>query len=103
MPDSPDEIVYRHRTYVPLVGSMFDVRRPDGGRVAVELVDATALPGRGECFSLVFRGPAETPLDQRTYEMQHRVLGDFPLFLVPLGPREDGGLAFEAVVNRLER
>jgi hypothetical protein len=102
MPDAPDEIVYRHRTYVPLVGSTFDVHRPDGDPVAFELVDATARPGRGECFSLVFRGPVETPLDQRTYRMQHRALGDFPLFLVPLGPREDGGLAFEAIVNRLE-
>lgn len=104
MTDSPDEIVYRHGTYVPLVGSTFDIRRPDGDDVAVELVDATALHGgRGECFSLVFRGPAESPLDQRTYRVEHRALGAFPLFLVPLGPREDGGLAFEAIINRLER
>lgn len=102
MPDAPDEIVYRHETYVPLVGSTFDIERPDGDPVAVELVDATVLAGRGECFSLVFCGPTEVSLEQRTYRMQHRELGDFSLFLVPLGPRENGGLAFEAIINRLE-
>ena len=99
---APEEVIYRHGTYVPLVGSMFDVERPDGDPVAVELVGATALPGRGECFSLVFRGPSDAPLDQRTYRIEHRALGDFPLFLVPLGPGDEGGLEFEAVVNRLE-
>lgn len=102
MTDSADSRIYRHGTYVPLVGSSFDVERPDGEHVAVELVGATSLPGRGECFSLLFRGPADAPLDQRTYLVEHRVLGEFPLFLVPLGPGEDGAHQFEAVVNRLE-
>ena len=102
MMDSPDEVIYRHGTYAPLVGSVFEVHRPDGGSVSVELVDATELPGRGECFSLIFRGPASAPLDQRTYRVEHRALGDFPLFLVPLGPCDEGGQELEAVVNRLE-
>ncbi len=102
MTDASDEIIYRFATYVPLVGSDFEIHRPDGGPVSFELVDATQLPGRGECFSLVFRGPAEVPLDQRTYRVGHAVLGDFPLFLVPLGPCEGGGQQLEAVVNRLE-
>ncbi len=70
--------------------------------MSVELVDATVLPGRGEAFSLVFRGAAGVPLDQRTYLVEHRTLGEFPLFLVPLGPTDDGAQEFEAVVNRLE-
>ena len=102
MTDAPDEVIYRRRTYLPLVGSTFDVERPNGDRVAVELVDATELPGRGECFSLVFHGPTDIPLDQRTYRVTHRELGDFPLFLVPLGPNADGAQELEAVVNRLE-
>jgi hypothetical protein len=102
MTDVPDEVIYRRGTYVPLVGSMFDIERPDGDRVAVELVDATELPGRGDCFSLVFHGPTDVPLDQRTYRVTHRELGDFPLFLVPLGPNADGAQELEAIVNRLE-
>jgi hypothetical protein len=97
-----DDRIYRHRTYVPLVGSTFEVERTVGDRVAVELVDAASLPGRGECFSLLFRGPADVALDQCTYRVEHRALGDFPLFLVPLGPGDDGTQQFEAVVNRLE-
>jgi hypothetical protein len=99
---SPDEVIYRRGTYLPLVGSSFDVERPNGEHVAVELVQANDLPGRGECFSLVFRGPSDEPLDQRTYRMTHRELGNFPLFLVPLGPGAEGAQELEAVVNRLE-
>jgi hypothetical protein len=97
-----DEVIYRHGTYVRLVGSVFDVHNPDGGSVPVELVNATELPGRGECFSLVFRGPAGVALDQRTYRVEHGALGDFSLFLVPIGQADDGRQELEAVVNRLE-
>jgi hypothetical protein len=101
MADSPDEVIYRHDTYVALVGSTFEVERPDGEHVGVELVDATALPGRGETFSLVFRGPAGVALEQRTYRVEHDALGTFPLFLVPVGLGDHGAYEFEAVVNRL--
>jgi len=102
MTDSPDEVIYNHGTYAQLVGSAFELHRPDGEAVSVELVDAKAFPGRGQCFSLVFRGPAGVSLDQRTYRIEHRVLGDFPLFLVPLSVGEDGAQELEAVVNRAE-
>lgn len=97
-----DELIYQYATYVPLVGTTFDVERPDLEHVAVELVDVAELPGRGECFSLVFHGPTEAPLDQRTYRVAHEELGEFLLFLVPLGPNADGAQELEAIVNRLE-
>jgi len=100
MPDS--DVTYRRATYVPLVGTAFEVHRPDGGAVGVELVDASELRGGpGECFSLVFCGTADAALDQRTYRMEHGSLGEFALFLVPIGPAEDGRPQFEAVINRL--
>lgn len=102
MTDAPDEVLYRHGTYVPLLGSAFDIHHSDGGSVQVELVGATELPGHGDCFSLVFRGASDLSLDQRTYRVEHEALGDFPLFLVPLGPSGGGEQEFEAVVNRLE-
>jgi hypothetical protein len=98
----PDAHIYRHSTYVPLVGSSFDIERPGGEHVAVELVDATSLPSSGECFSLLFRAPTGVALDQRTYRVEHAALGEFPLFLVPLGPGDNGAHQFEAVINRLE-
>ena len=80
MTDASDEIIYRFATYAPLVGSRFEIHRPDGGSVSLELVDATGKLRRVD---------------------EHASLGEFPLFLVPLGPC-DGGQQLEAVVNRLE-
>jgi hypothetical protein len=102
MADALEEVIYRHGTYAPLVGNVFDVRDADGGSVPVELVNATELPGRGECFSLVFRAQAGVPLDQRTYRVEHGTLGGFLLFLVPIGQADDGRQELEAVVNRLQ-
>jgi hypothetical protein len=100
MTDTLEQNVYRLESYAPLVGSTFDVG-PER-EVPLELVSATELPGSGTCFSLVFRAAAGTPLDQRTYRVEHPALGDFPLFLVPLGPADDGRLELEAIVYRLE-
>ena len=98
MTETLDETIYRLDTYAPLVGSTFGVG--PNGEVPVELASATELPGHGVCFSLIFRAAADAPLDQRTYRVEHDSLGDFPLFLVPLGPCDDGRLELEAIVNR---
>ena len=98
MTETLDETIYRLDTYAPLIGSTFCVG--PNGEVPVELVSATELPVHGVCFSLIFRATADAPLDQRTYRVEHDLLGDFPLFLVPLGPCDDGRLELEAIVNR---
>jgi hypothetical protein len=63
----------------------------DGGSFAIVLVDAepvqpSARPGGS--FSLMFTGPASPILNQGMYEVR---CGDeqWPLFIVPLGPRGD--------------
>jgi hypothetical protein len=75
----------------------------------VELVEVTEKPAldhrqpsaaaRQERFSLVFRGPRDTMLQQGTYQLQHNQLGVLELFLVPVG-QDHEGLYFEAVFNR---
>jgi hypothetical protein len=67
----------------------------------LELVEVTvgiARPHAGGRvpFSLVFRGPLEPVLPQRMYRFEHAELGTFELFIVPLGPDEDG-MRYEAV------
>jgi len=52
----------------------------------------------GESFSLLFHGPAEPPLVQRTYPCAHAALGTFDLFIVPVG-RDRHGFHYEAVFN----
>jgi hypothetical protein len=47
-------------------------------------------------FSLVFLGPQEPVLPQRTYPCSHDELGEFELFLVPIAS-DGSGTRYEAV------
>ncbi len=49
-------------------------------------------------FSLVFVGPAERAVMQQTCAFSHPQLGAFDLFIVPLGP-DDEGMRYEAVIS----
>lgn len=74
--------------------------------VELELIEVNAYPNKDkpgeqggmERFSIVFRGPAEIFLPQGTYKVTHEGMGDFALFLVPIG-RDEGGFRYEAVFN----
>ena len=93
-------------TFAPHLGARFRIR-PDGLEpVEVVLIEATALggggggtgggPGRRTPFSIVFRGPRTPLLPQRIYPMEHDAIGTFDLFLVPIGPDQEG-MRYEAV------
>jgi hypothetical protein len=47
-------------------------------------------------FSIVFQSPSGRSLTQDTYRVEHKRLGKFALFLVPIGPG-DRTVEFEAV------
>ena len=68
--------------------TLIEVKRlgPDGG----------GRPGAPEQFSVIFRGGAGDHLPQRTYPMDHETLGKFELFIVPIGP-DDQGMRYQAV------
>ncbi len=88
-------------TYIPLVGSTFTIHRPNTTSVPVKLISATRLRSEvGESFSLIFRGDGNAKLEQETYTIEHGKLGQFPLFVVPVGPARKGQ-ALEVVVNRI--
>ena len=55
---------------------------------------------RQESFSVIFRGPRETPLGQDTYHIEHSEMGKFDLFIVP-GSEGGDGKHYEAAFNRL--
>jgi len=66
----------------------------------VEVSELTRTP-RQEQFSLVFRGPREFFLGQGTREMEHELMGQFQIFIVPI--REDAqGYYYEAIFNRID-
>ena len=49
-------------------------------------------------FSLLFLAADETYREQQIFGLTNDALGEFELFLVPLGPQE-GRMRYEAVVN----
>lgn len=87
-------------TFAPLIGGMFRIHVDDASPVEVELIAAQPYddmhPGRRAPFSIVFRGPSQQVLVQRTYRVEHAQLGTFDLFIVPIGPDETG-MRYEAV------
>ena len=52
-----------------------------------------------EQFSLFFRGPQDPILSQGVFQLEHDTMGTFPLFLVPIGPDQEG-MRYEAAFNR---
>ncbi len=64
-----------------------------------KLTESQQAQLREESFSLIFRGPLNLPLRQRTYSMKHYALGNLEMFLVPVG-KDGGGRYYEAVFNR---
>ncbi len=47
-------------------------------------------------FSLILRGPAAILLPQRLYRFEHGEMGQFDIFIVPVGANADG-VTYEAV------
>ena len=88
-------------TFAERLGETFRVA-DDAGVVELRLVEAgpgpspVATTDRRAPFSLLFLGPLEPLLPQRTYRFDHDALEAFEIFIVPLGP-VDGGMQYEAV------
>ena len=86
------------------VNTTFRVRLDSAQSLEVELVEMNSndqLQQKGvENFSVVFRGPRELFLPQRTYRMEHERAGEFDIFIVPIRG-DTAGYYYEAVFNRL--
>lgn len=80
------------------MGDTFRAQVP-GGTMDLTLCEAVGLPPRPhgrQPFSLLFRSPDGTSVPQAGYPVEHPGLGEFDLFVVPLGP-DAGGMRYEAV------
>ena len=74
----------------------------DVGPVKLTLIEAvrtgqTAFKGGRVPFSLLFLGPQDIRLNQGTFQLHNAALGSVSLFLVPVGPDENGEPLYEAV------
>jgi hypothetical protein len=94
----PEELT--QTTFAPHVGSLFRVLVGDGA-VELTLADVSEVRSspRAESFSLEFHGPAAAALPQAEYRIEHPVIGEFSLFIVPVGQERDV-LQYEAIFNR---
>ena len=93
---------FTHATFADRLGESFPVRLDDGTSIETRLAEARTwgeelVRGRGRVpFTLVFRGPRQPVLPQRIYRMEHEGIGEFDLFLVPVG-QDAEGVQYEAV------
>lgn len=55
-----------------------------------------------ERFSLYFDGPAEPFLPQLLYKFEHKQMGEFEMFLVPIA-KSDSGFRYESVFNYFKK
>ncbi len=91
-----------HSTFAEKLGATFRLLPDDGKTLDIKLTEVSDLQTspHSEQFAIVFRGPAETSLTQGTHRLEHEDMGEFALFLVPVGSDAEG-LLYEAVFNRL--
>ena len=55
-----------------------------------------------EAFSIFFHGPPEPFMSQGIRKLNHPILGELSMFLVPIGQDKDG-FQYEAVFNHMIR
>ena len=69
--------------------------------IEAQLVDVEERGSSKEIqqFSLLFKGPKEPLLPQKTYSIEHESMGDFDLFIVPIAADETSA-SYEAVFSR---
>jgi hypothetical protein len=80
----------------------FTLRAADGDSVDLVLAKVCERPitRNVEQFSLIFHAPAGTALSHGTYGFQHRALGEFELFIVPIGAPDERRTVYQACFSR---
>lgn len=73
-----------------------------GKTLTLAAATADTADARPSQFSLLFEAPAQQALGQGTYVLAHPRLGEFALFLVPVGPEtgKPDTLCYESLFNR---
>ena len=89
------------QVFTEAMGSTFELKRDGEPTLGLDLIEATDLRqpgklGRPDPFSLIFRGPMEPVLPQKIYAMHNRKVGKMDIFIVPIGP-DDQGMLYQAI------
>jgi hypothetical protein len=91
-----------HADFVEHVNTTFRVLLDSEDSVELKLTQLSELKvtPQQERFSVTFRGPREPYLGQGTRHFIHDQIGEFDLFIVPIG-MDDDGVIYDASFNRL--
>jgi hypothetical protein len=94
--------VLEHEEFLKHLKTTFRIRLSETETVEAELAEVSEhlLSPRQERFAIVFRTSNEMFLGQGQRPFEHDQMGEFSLFVVPIG-RDDKGTYYEAVFNRL--
>jgi len=90
--------------FKPFLEESFRLPIDEGQSLELRLIEVVGRRGdtvdgaRRSPFSIVFRGPHEPALAQQICRLEHPRMGRLALFLVPVGPDEDG-MRYEAVFS----
>ena len=105
VPDYPIDALstLTRNTFYARMGEYFVVKHSPGKTVKIQLSSLTDLikgTGGRECFSMIFKERKDSAfLCQHTYSMNNLKLGDFDLFIVPVG-KDAMYYYYEAIINR---
>ena len=91
-----------HEEFTKNANTKFQVETDGNTPVELELIAISELklyPQQQE-FSVQFRGPLSTYLDQGVRPFKHDQMGQFELFIVPI-KQDAEGFYYEAIFNRL--
>ena len=66
--------------------------------VSTDKLANSATVGDRDAFSIVFRGDSNLNLPQQIYRISHEQMGSMDIFIVPIGPDEEG-MCYEAVFS----
>ncbi len=94
---------FKSDLFAAQLNTKFVIRYAPDAAVEAELIEVaerTPTP-RQTRFSVVFAGPRRPVLRDAIYQIEHPVLGTFPLFLSPFEADEEG-VYYEAVFNFLQ-
>lgn len=92
------------RAFAEQQGTPFTVVIGGGRSVSLTLTEIKPLGTREtgkltiESYSLIFEGPTTPMLSESSFEFVHDEMGEFVIFIAPLGPIE-GVMRYEAIFN----
>ena len=92
------------KTFRQLLNQPFTIHTGDSNQLQTELVEVKSLREESndgkDGFSLLFHGPRDPYLSQRTYLVENEQLGSLEIFLVPIGLDHSGQhMQYEAIFN----